>query len=526
MVARMTLMPSKSWERFALLAPGILGAIVIVWATTRGAGVWIDSATYVCAARTLIDHGSIETGCSENGMLRPMTHFPPVYPLMLATPSLIGLEPMRAARWINVVCMAINLTLIGLLLYAVTTNLFLAVLGELLFFSSFAVVRAHLFTSSDAPFTVFLIIFIFAAWRCMEQGGWRWIAVAAGAAAAACLTRYEGVPLLFTGAVALAWYGNRPVWERIRGTALFLFIATTPFVAWMIRNHVEAGSIAHRHLAWHPPGVANFDLAAEIVASWVLPFVSLAAQRLIGFPLLLAGIAVAALVAYRNPKPVLWLSAILILSICGFVLLARSMADIQIKFNGRILLPVFVTGIVFAFAGIHLATQKQRFSNTWRRVGIGASLLLVIGNTAAVVPPLLESHERGLGYRAWSDSPLIARVRALPPDTIIYSDVPEAIYLLTGKFPLLLPRAIDPDSHLATENLPEQIRAMHRRLEHHPGVIVYFHASGSPRRYSSLPELASMPAVYQLTTRVEYSGGDGAIYIVVPESASRPPPSP
>ena len=76
-------MLSKSNTLPAVLALAMFGVWAILLATRPGIGVTPDSTVYIDAARNLAaGHGL--TAFAADGQSRPLTHYPPLYPSMLA----------------------------------------------------------------------------------------------------------------------------------------------------------------------------------------------------------------------------------------------------------------------------------------------------------------------------------------------------------------------------------------------------------------------------------------------------------
>jgi hypothetical protein len=198
---------SRAARWAALLIPALLGAAAVIWATPWGAGTSQDSAYYVCGARSFVQTGKI-MACGDGRDPSPMTRFPPLYPLILAVPSLIGVDPMPAARWIGAAALAVNVVLMGLVLRAAGASLFLSLLAELIFLTSDIILTVHLFIWSDASFIVFLLLFVYGYCRWLGDRRRRWIFLAAGAVVAACMIRYIGVVLPLAAAVSLARFNG------------------------------------------------------------------------------------------------------------------------------------------------------------------------------------------------------------------------------------------------------------------------------------------------------------------------------
>ncbi len=109
---------------------------------------------------------------------------------------------------------------------------------------------------------------------------------------------------------------------------------------------------------------------------------------------------------------------------------------------------------------------------------VGLVLLALHGIQAAswVVDGLSDTTvgRRGLTAAAWDDSTVLAAVAALPPGVTVYSNAPEAIFLLTGRSTSPLPAHTD---YLSDRRRPEyeaELAATADRLRNDGGVVVWF----------------------------------------------------
>ena len=86
--------------------------VMVLLATRHGVGLGNDSTTYITEARQLLRGHGLSTA-----MGAPVTHFPPLFPLLIAAPGLAGVDVMTAARWLNLALLAANVMLIGVIVY-------------------------------------------------------------------------------------------------------------------------------------------------------------------------------------------------------------------------------------------------------------------------------------------------------------------------------------------------------------------------------------------------------------------------
>src|SRR3954463_11976314 len=109
--------PSSSASRpwlIGLLIIGILAVAMMTAATRWGIGISKDSVRYLKTARQSL--GLEEKGWTTEA-IRDRSHFPPLYPAVLAAVgSLPRSEPLIAARWVSVVLFAVNAMLAGVII--------------------------------------------------------------------------------------------------------------------------------------------------------------------------------------------------------------------------------------------------------------------------------------------------------------------------------------------------------------------------------------------------------------------------
>jgi hypothetical protein len=95
------------------------------WLNPFGVGIYVDSLSYISSAHNLsagIGMGRI-TGL---GVFKPMTHYPPLYSLVLAVHNLLGLPELTAARWISILAFGLTIVLAGLIVSSGRAHGFLA----------------------------------------------------------------------------------------------------------------------------------------------------------------------------------------------------------------------------------------------------------------------------------------------------------------------------------------------------------------------------------------------------------------
>jgi hypothetical protein len=302
----------------------------------------------------------------------------------------------------------------------------------------------------------------------------------------------------------------------LRRAAWLLLITGAPLAAWLVRNHLFAGSVLGRQLVWHPAGSREFMLGAATAARWVHPWIGNRTLYRLAVPLFLIELAALAILIYRNPNHLIWLLATMILGFIGFIVASRSLADSYVHLDGRLTLPILVCAIILVMCGIQFRTETNAISAAWRRAGVAVAALFLLGNVSSIATLLLRSRASGFGYSTprWVNSTALGCLRALPSDATIYTDVPEPIYFFTGRLAMLLPMLKDPDTRRPYARFPIELAAMQHRLGPRGGFIAFFFNDINRKRRVCMPEPAAMAALYRLTLRPIYQTDEAIIYEV------------
>jgi hypothetical protein len=94
----------NSYARVFLVALMIALGMFLVWYSTRwGAGLISDTFRYVASARSFVA-GAGYSIPYRDGLLEPMTRYPPMFSIALAVFELVGIPALQGARFINIFC--------------------------------------------------------------------------------------------------------------------------------------------------------------------------------------------------------------------------------------------------------------------------------------------------------------------------------------------------------------------------------------------------------------------------------------
>jgi hypothetical protein len=474
-----------------------LGVILVLMATPEGLGLSDDSIAYVAGARSMLaGHGYREAWLASNG---PVTHFPPGFASVLALVGMLGLDPLRAARFVNAMLFGLNATLMGILGWRMTRWLPAGPAVAALFVASGSFLRVHAVAMSE-PLFIFLSL---AAFWCFDlyferDRYWPWLVWTAAFTGAAYLTRYAGLALAAT--FLLAIFVLHDTWrQRLAGAGIFL-AGFLPWAAgWAIRNQIVAGNATNRILVWHPITSENVRLAIFNVSEFLVP-VEAWRRTLIRIPglfetiiiLILGAILfwIGTLVRRRLLAPgsappwrvIEFTSGLYIFGYLASILAAMTLFDASTKFKLRIMSPLYVSLLILLVALGVWAWGRRR-----DLVILLAALTLVL-STYDQVLTIDQLRKGGEGYASftWYDSKAMAFLRSLPADTMIYTNEPGAVYLYTGRASYVLPNRFDPVTAEARPGFAEGMALMQAEILSGRAVLALFDGGETPAGEAAL----------------------------------------
>ena len=456
-------------------------AVWMIWVATRwGIGLTPDSTVYIGAARNLI---------RKLGLVyppgTPLTHYPPLYPLTLAGASFFGTDPLQSARWIHGILFAASTGAVGYLFYRASGRSLVGwTLGSILLITSPVMLLIHSRAWSEPLFIFWTLLSLIALAGFLETSRRSSLVFAAVFAALAFLTRYIGASLALAGAVSVFLLSKNPVLQRIRDAALFGAISVFPMVLWMIRNRLTAGTATNRAMIIHPVTGEQVEgmlatVGAMMAPGWlpdpVQAGIFLAALCLLGAAFRLKHRRIQADGDFSSDLSAFPATASVFL-LCYLVLLMASISffDAHTPMDLRILSPVYVFGLCVL---ICLALQIRRaFRRPFYALGVVA---VVLGFSVAQVfilkTDLRALFENGSGYasRPWQVSELMAGVKALPRQTLIYSNAPDALDILADRPAKMIPNLFNPGVRKTNPDFQQQIAGMMQELAQKDGVLVY-----------------------------------------------------
>ena len=485
----MSRIPPRLVSFIALCLIAVTGIVLILRATPNGLGLSDDSIAYIAGARSMAaGDGYREAWLASN---QPVTHFPPAFSSVLAFFGRFGIDPLRAARWVNALLFGLNAALLGILGWRMTPSLTAGVVLAALFVASGEMFSVHAVAMSE-PLFIFLSLLAFWMFDLYfeRHHHWLWMIACGTFVGMAYLTRYAGLALAATFAVALLILHT--TWRKRLTSIGILLASMLPWVlGWSIRNRLVAGNVTNRMFAWHPLTSENIEPGLRVFSDFLVPIESLR-RVLFRQPgvidamivLVLGGVLVWVIVTARRylshpqqertgkeAREVLsFTTGLFIFAYLASIVASMLMFDAATKFKLRILAPVLVSLLIlFVVFGIWLRTR--------RRGVVIALMLLVLGisiyNQSITFNTWAKSE---LGYASfqWYDSQAMDYLSALPEDVMIYTNEPGAVYLYTDRGCYVLPDRFDSATALARENFEKGVAVMQADIHEGRAVLALF----------------------------------------------------
>lgn len=496
------------------LALLMASAVLLVWiATSRyGVGISADSVGYLSVAYSLRSGHGFRT---FDG--RPYLDQPPGFPLLLAGCGLLGLAPAVAARLVNALALGAIVGLTGITLRRLVPRRWAAGLGAWTVAVSLPLHEAASYAWTEPLFILCVLGFCERMTRFLAAGEWSALAAAALCAAMACLLRYIGLAVVLTGVIALLCGSVRERGgQRCWAAAGFAVAAILPLAAWCLRNWLLSATLFGERIPSTFTGKQLLTFTADTVVRWLaIPGVGsgLPIGPLAALLLLVAGCGLYRLaVGDLDPtsRVMLHLMAGFTVSYLGWLLVsAKSVAFDRI--GDRLLSPVFVPLVilgVFTLDQGRRVTARPGAARWLMTAGLaGVSLGLVFPTHEALRRTRAMAADGAGGYATarWQESPLLQRLRREPLPGLVYSNRPDALYLLTGTAARLSPQH-SYHNNLACRNrtsLPQFERDMEAAGT---ASLVWFPHATLPFLF----RVEELPASLEITPRATFP--DGTLY--------------
>lgn len=487
--------------------------LLVCLATRWNIGTSPDSVAYIGSARSMWSGGGAADGA--------LVFRPPFYPVLLAIIGLAGIDPFVGARWLNALFFGGNVLLVGLIIRRYQPEpWWLAPFGASLVLLAAPLVEIHAYAWTEPLFILLGFSGLYALSLFLDGRPFPWLLFTAVLLGLSLLTRYAGLAFVLTAGLGLLWFSPHKWTVRLRDALVLGIISGLPLGLWVARNLGQSGSATGRSLAFHPAGREHIWQAVFTVTDWLLlPAAAPGWLRLVVLAVVLGTAVALLLFPFVRPKqpapaplPTFYrLLLIFVPTYLLFLLFSISFLDAATPLDGRILSPLYMAGI---FLGMYVLAQLWAQTGRWRIVHLAITGLLILFVAASAYKSgrwVQMAYIQGLGFSsvAWQQAEIIAEIKALPAETLIYTNSPDAVYLLANRAARPLPRKVEATTQLTNEQYEAQLSALGQNLTQEQAVVVYFSGLGQQMFIPTPQELVESFALKPMAETAE-----GAIYAV------------
>jgi hypothetical protein len=430
----------------------LLGTILFFWATSPyGIGIRTDSVAYLWSARNLangIGLGTLDTF----GQFKPLNHFPPFYPILLAAFEVFKINGMVGALWIGAFCTALLIILSGVILTRLTNrSLWFPTFGVLIILIMQSFWATFLYAMTEPLYIICSLSGIICLDNYSTTSKRRWLLLSAILFGTSFLTRYIGISVIATGLLFLIFQKTKKLRQKLIEAVVLGSISITPMLIWLIRNKVLTGSETNRNLFYIPITAQEWKSTYETLMTWVAPLQANIKVNTILLILFLVSLVLAYFILRGNEngeKPTTtklsWLLSLYLVTYLIFLLFSRLWFDPTIPlYEDRILYPLLISIIFLIFFCLHRFLDFVRKHSTILYVFMTGILVTFAWiffryNISAPFPfiyQVLWSHKSGLGLQArnFLNRDFQELLTQLPIEDLYFSDNVEELYFFSQR---------------------------------------------------------------------------------------------
>ncbi|MBI9049631.1 MAG: glycosyltransferase family 39 protein [Anaerolineaceae bacterium] len=509
-----------------------LGAVLVWWGTSRGAGVGGDATIYMTSAKNFAE--GIGLGIiGADGAFRLVPYFPPFYPIFLSVFSLFHLDLVMVARVVNTILIAATIYLVLRASDQVIKDWrYTAALGLLLAVSP--VLNPAFSWVMSEPLSILLgtaslILCLQVIKKPKHNNLFYFSAILAGFST---LTRYGAIVYTATACMLLLIFLNGKFAQRLRQSMIYGLIALCPVMIWAVVDMLLTNSISSRSvhgLEGMGARIVSFFINLKSVLlfwlipdSWILtPF----------YPQIL--------------NTILSIVFVTLIIIGSWFLFKKSKIDQHLKLFGTALMLFFILYVLMTFV-ISLVTYPpitigtRMFSpmylmafwlialilyqisvavkgRQWLyRATLAVSIVLVFWSGWRGIRIVQDNHQTGLGFQsiAWQESDLIDYVNDLPEDQGLVTNEEMAVLFIAERnaYPFAEIYYDKPVDVFTMYGEGQDVNVSETQFRDHGAYLVLFDSIYS--QFEGMYAEKSEQRLQILTNGLDliYQGNDGCIY--------------
>jgi 4-amino-4-deoxy-L-arabinose transferase-like glycosyltransferase len=378
----------------ALIFPLTIGLISVMVASTRGVGVSPDSFIYLYSAASLAQGSGLTMPPDISGVINPMTHYPPLYPLLLSVLIKFGTHINDAAKAIDIVCFILSIFVIVFMLLYLTQSTIMAGLGGLLFVTFPSIITIFTWAYSE-PLFIFtflagiLFLFLYLDDKFMPFS----FLISAFFFSLAILSRYVGFSLLPAILIVVLQKSRPHIKAQTRSILLFITIILLPISLWLLRNYILQNNGINRIIYFNVIDLAVITDFMTTISSWVTPDVTSIYLGSIFASGFICIIIVSFLKSFSKPAKIFMLFGFIYLGLLFFSIM---FVDHYIPLDFRLLAPFFLFISLAFIIQIHFLFARKSLLISW--VAIVFLVFYSINQFQSTITYISNANKLGIHY--------------------------------------------------------------------------------------------------------------------------------
>jgi hypothetical protein len=494
-----------------LVCIGIFATALMFWTMAYGPGISPDSTRYFAVAKNLL------TGDGFYGDETFVSHYPPAYPIILATVNYFESgNNMLASRLLHAILFGANVCLVVYAIQKCTDHSFwTSILIMLIFILSPPLILIHSVAWSESPFLFFsLSTLLLCSLYCIRPSAKILLAVCS-TCSLAIVTRYIGIILLPVIIFGIVLFGDITKRDKIRDSITVTVLSCLPISIWVFSNLIETQSAADRSFAIHLIDMDHIEMLIETFYYFFFPIPSprwLQAFLIFGIAIALLSSVFRVFFQTSSSKENRKSYSFILISVCimfflmyiSFLIASISFFDAHTPLDFRILAPAFIALIIVTISLIwHLfQSSEQRFIK-WGLLSL--VVLSIATNSRPAVSRIINIHNNGIGYssKSWRNSETIHYLKSVFLNDSIYTNGADVYRFWTGLEAIVLPKKIDETTLIPNDEYAEKLHNLCNDVKEGNATIIFF----TDINRSSLPKLSELKSKCDLPILMELNDG-------------------
>ena len=462
----------------------LISVCLYVYATPDGVGLTNDSAAYLGGARSLLS-GFGYARIGGDGLPRLITHFPPMYSLIIAAAAFLGKTDVFKAAWgINLFCYAANLALFILLLKQMTHNHLAALLAGICYLCCGPILQAHVYGLSEALFLTFFLstlLILLSKKSGFRSAHWIFIGFWIGILT---LVRYIGIATLLTALISVIC-GIPAMKKKIQASISILIGFFLPISLWLIRNGIAGENAVNRSFSWHWPAADKIEEGLRNLAGFFLPEFGGIVEKFLPFwgillSVLLVGLliwtfqsCIRFITAKKGADPAIVMISLQALVYFFSVIFVVICIDGSTLFDNRIFLPLYVClSALIIYSASRLFTKKLPLKITGIFIILFFSALQV--EDESDLWKIYHQDGQGFASQSWQESETRNAASALPQKAEIFCNRQTFLWLMNDQPSYILPPMFNAANQEERESFEAEKEWMQQDILDHKAYAVIF----------------------------------------------------